>query len=66
MRVGAKILTRQVESSTGEGSQNDMTLHFGLGKHDKEVKVVVTWPNGNRQELTSDVDRLINLTMTVP
>ena len=43
---GGKIVTRQVESGTGEGNQNDMTLHFGLGDRVDPVVVEVFWPDG--------------------
>ncbi len=48
VRVGERALTRQVESSTGEGNQNEMVLHFGLGDYDGFVSVEVTWPGGVR------------------
>ncbi len=49
VRMGERTLTRHVESSTGEGNQNEMTLHFGLGDHDGPVSVEITWPGGERQ-----------------
>ena len=49
IRVGDKTLTRQVEAGTGEGNQNDLTLHFGLGPHNASVRLEVFWPNGTRQ-----------------
>ena len=47
--VGDRTLTRQVEAGTGEGNQNDLTLHFGLGPHNAPVSLEVCWPNGTRQ-----------------
>ena len=47
--VGDKIHTRQVESGTGEGNQNDLTLHFGLGEHQGPVDLEITWPDQHRQ-----------------
>jgi len=44
---GGTILTRQVEAGTGEGNQNDLTLHFGLGSHNSPVDVEVTWPDAD-------------------
>ena len=41
-----KILSRQVESGTGQGNQNELTLHFGLGSYDQPVKVEIFWPDG--------------------
>ncbi|MHC4642249.1 MAG: CRTAC1 family protein [Planctomycetota bacterium] len=46
IHLGDRIVTRQVEAGTGEGNQNDMTLHFGLGKWGKPVPTVeIIWPN---------------------
>jgi enediyne biosynthesis protein E4 len=52
--IGAKVIIdcngkkyiRQVEAGTGEGNQNDLRLHFGIGKASGSVKVKVIWPNG--------------------
>jgi hypothetical protein len=41
-----KILSRQVESGTGQGNQNELTLHFGLGSYDQPVNVEIFWPDG--------------------
>ncbi|MAG55601.1 MAG: hypothetical protein CMJ83_04850 [Planctomycetes bacterium] len=49
VKVGQVIYTRHVEAGTGEGNQNDLTLHFGLGKHQGPVALDITWPNGHRQ-----------------
>ena len=40
-------LTRQVEGGTGEGNQNDLALHFGLGSYSGNIDLEVTWPDGN-------------------
>ncbi|MFZ4507791.1 MAG: CRTAC1 family protein [Fimbriimonas sp.] len=39
------ILTRQVEAGTGEGNQNDLVMHFGLGDYQGKVDVEVSWPD---------------------
>ncbi len=49
VQMGERTLTRQVESSTGEGNQSEMVLHFGLGDYDGAVSVEITWPGGDRQ-----------------
>lgn len=49
IRIGGKTLTRQVESGTGEGNQNDLQLHFGLGDHSGAVTADILWPNGRQQ-----------------
>lgn len=44
---GNKVLTRQVEGGTGEGNQNDLVLHFGLGVDSTPVTIDVLWPDGS-------------------
>ena len=52
IRLGDQTLTRQVESATGQGNQNDLTLHFGLGAHEQDVDLEVRWPDGSKKILT--------------
>jgi hypothetical protein len=60
IRVGDKTLTRQVEAGTGEGNQNDLTLHFGLGVQKGSVTLEVFWPNGARQTVGPvEINRVI-------
>ena len=60
IRLGDKVLTRQVEAGTGEGNQNDLVLHFGLGAHATPVALEILWPKGAAQTITRvPVDRLI-------
>jgi len=59
--LGEQMITRQVEAGTGEGNQNEMTLHFGLGAHDAEVELEIRWPDGIRQKLTATPDRLLTV-----
>jgi hypothetical protein len=54
IKVKNEILTRQVEAGTGECNQNDLTLHFGLGRQAAPVSVEITWPDGTKQKI-SDV-----------
>ena len=51
INVGGQILTRQVEGGTGEGNQNDLTLHFGLGANSGLVDVEITWTDGTTQTI---------------
>jgi hypothetical protein len=51
IRLKDKILTRQVEAGTGEGNQNEMTLHFGLGDHKDTVNLDIFWAGGLRQRV---------------
>jgi hypothetical protein len=47
---GGQTLTRQVETATGWGNQNDPRLHFGLGTDAGPIPVVtIVWPNGESQ-----------------
>ncbi|UCG46785.1 MAG: CRTAC1 family protein [Phycisphaerales bacterium] len=48
-----RTLVRQVEAGTGEGNQNEMTIHFGLGAHKEPVDLEVFWPGGYRQILNN-------------
>ena len=50
--AGGEIMTRQVEGGTGEGNQNDLTLHFGLGSYAGAVDVDILWPDGTTQSFT--------------
>ncbi len=59
--LARQVLTRQVESSTGEGNQNDLTLHFGLGAHSGPVLLEISWPNGEHEMVPTPVDRLITV-----
>ncbi len=51
IKLKDRTLTRQVEAGTGEGNQNDLTLHFGLGDHKGTVTAEVVWPDGKKQTL---------------
>lgn len=51
IRLGKEVLTRQVEGATGQGNQNDLTLHFGLRDHIQLVNVEIRWPDGKRQTI---------------
>lgn len=63
VHANGKVVTRQVEAGTGEGNQNDLTLHFGLGPDAERVRVDVLWPNGTKQILGNEpVARLLNIT----
>ncbi|MDP6450594.1 MAG: ASPIC/UnbV domain-containing protein, partial [Lentisphaeria bacterium] len=65
--TASKTLTRQVEGGgVGQGNQNDLTLHFGLGSHASEVQYTVTWTNGEKQTGITPVDRMIRVEMPGP
>jgi hypothetical protein len=44
-----QTLTRHVEAGTGEGNQNDLLLHFGLGDQAGPVRLEIFWPGGKQQ-----------------
>ena len=63
---GGTILTRQVEGGTGEGNQNDLVLHFGLGGRTSPVDIDVVWPNGAGETVTAvAVDQTVTVTNSV-
>ena len=51
IELGDDTLTRQVEAGTGEGNQNDLTLHFGLGEWEEDVDLEILWPGGTRERV---------------
>ena len=63
IKLKDKTLTRQVEAGTGEGNQNDLTLHFGLGAEKSPVSLEVLWPDGKVQTIKRvKTDRLLKVT----
>ena len=62
VKVGGKTLTRQVEGGgIGQGNQNDLTLHFGLGGQADKVKFEIIWTDGTRQTGETRVDCMIHV-----
>jgi len=62
IRLKDRTVTRQVEAGVGEGNQNDMTLHFGLGDKRGTVDLEITWPSGGIQRVRlAGVDRLVEI-----
>lgn len=59
VRLGTHTLTRQVEAGTGEGNQNDLTMHFGLGRHQGPLQLEVLWPNGERHQASTTVNSVV-------
>jgi hypothetical protein len=60
-----KTLVRQVEGASGKASQNEMTLHFGLGSRTTPVDLTITWTDGTTQTI-EDVALNQTLTVTAP
>jgi enediyne biosynthesis protein E4 len=44
--------TQEVRSGGGYISQNDLRLHFGVGRAEKVAKIVIRWPSGLSETLT--------------
>jgi len=51
IRSGRDVFARQVEGGTGEGNQNDLMLHFGLGKRKGPMDMEITWSDGTKQRM---------------
>ncbi len=58
IQIGDRTLTRQVAAGTGEGNQNELTLHFGLGSHSGPVELQILWPDNRSQKATTPLNRL--------
>ncbi|MGZ0710040.1 CRTAC1 family protein [Coraliomargarita sp. W4R53] len=54
IQLGEETLSRQVETGTGTGNQNDLILHFGLGQHEGPFDLEIFWPDGSQS--TQEVD----------
>lgn len=59
--TGSKIVTRHVESGQGQGNQNDLTMHFGLGNTSGPVEVEVSWPGGMTRTIETELNRDIKI-----
>lgn len=67
IKIGPQTYTRQAEAGTGEGNQNDLTLHFGLGSHVRPVQVSVRWPGSERETtVRTRLDRILTLRQPNP
>jgi len=59
--TGDKIVTRHVEAGQGQGNQNELTLHFGLGHTPGPVDVEVVWPGGTTRTIQTEVNQSIEI-----
>ena len=67
VRLAGTVPTRQVEAGTGEGNQNDLTLHFGLGQQKAPVALDIFWPNGTKQTVANvELNRLVTVSFSKP
>ena len=64
---GLGTISRQITASTGQGNQDDLTLHFGLGEHDGPVDLEILWPDGTSQIISGvTVDRAVTVYIPEP
>jgi enediyne biosynthesis protein E4 len=62
IQLPTAAIARQVEAGTGEGNQNDLVLHFGLGEHATAVRVDIFWSNGDSQAIENfEIDRVMTV-----
>ena len=64
--AGNLIVTRQVESGTGQGQVNDLTLHFGLGSVSGSVEMEVSWPDGKVETRHAQVNQSLIINYNGP
>ena len=60
-RYGESVQVRQICGGTGEGNQNDLSCHFGLGRYDGAIELDIRWPDGSRQVVRTGADRTITI-----
>lgn len=46
LSVGGKILTREVKAGSGYLGQNDLRIHFGMGRRGVAERLEILWPSG--------------------
>jgi hypothetical protein len=62
VKAGDRVLVDEVRSGSSYDSNNDMRVHFGLGKIEKLEWVEVRWPSGLTERfLNPHVDGIVNL-----
>ena len=62
IRLGEKTLLRQVDGATGQGNQNELVLHFGLGTTKKPVGIEVLWSDGKLQKGWGLINKTVKIT----
>lgn len=64
IKRGDKTLTRQVEAGTGQGNQNELALHFGLGAKPGPVALEIFWPDKSVQTVEDvKVDQVLSISI---
>jgi hypothetical protein len=64
-KLSDQTITRQVAGATGQGNQNSLTLHFGLGQHSGPVELEIRWPDGVRQTAKVEINRIVDVNKIV-
>ena len=61
--AGTRRMRRDIVSGDSYCSQSDFRAHFGLGGADRVDRIVVRWPDGNRETFTDPaINRIVTLT----
>ena len=60
-RYSDYVQARQVSGGSGEGSQDDLTLHFGLGNYNGPVQLEIRWPDNSTQYVYTYADRSVRI-----
>jgi len=63
LTAGGKVLLREVKAGSSYLSQNDIRVHFGMGKAARAERLEVRWPSGEVQVL-QDIEANQVLTIT--
>ena len=68
IRLNGQTLIRHVEAGTGEGNQNDLRLHFGLGSHTGPVDLEIRWPGQPEVQRLNQpaINRLVTIEFKPP
>jgi enediyne biosynthesis protein E4 len=62
VKVADRVLVDEVRSGSSYDSNNDMRVHFGLGRNENVEWVELRWPSGLREKFTGlRVDTMHNL-----
>jgi enediyne biosynthesis protein E4 len=62
VKVADRVLVDEVRSGSSYDSNNDMRVHFGLGRNESVEWVEVRWPSGLAEKFTGwQVDGIRNL-----
>ena len=59
--AGQKKYYRQLESNTGNGNQNDLRLHFGLGNYSGTLDLEICWQDGEKTKVQTQSDQFLLL-----